>query len=191
MKNLLILSLTLSFASATFAQADTSNANQAVNGLPDGKWIQYFDYSKGLEVGTEDKSSPFYRVTMYKAGKHVGTVKEYYRTGELWYEAFYNNDWTKMVQKDYYLNGKLILRDSILDDKGNNKIETYYSNGKLDTKFVITINILGDCTVDLQNPDGSLGLRLIGVISGDIQKYNETSGSMKMAWSHTYDRNQG
>src|ERR1700722_19534433 len=107
MKNFLILSLTLSFASLTFAQADTSNANQMVNGLPEGRWIQYFDYRKGVEVGSEDHSSPFYRVTMYKAGKHTGTVKEYYLpTGELWYEAFYNSDWSKIVQKDYYANNK-------------------------------------------------------------------------------------
>ena len=100
MKNFLILSLTLSLASTTtFAQVDTSNANQIVNGLPEGNWIQYFDYRKGVEVGSEDHSSPFYRVTVYKAGKHIGTVKEYYRTGDLWYEAFYNKDWSKIVRK--------------------------------------------------------------------------------------------
>jgi antitoxin component YwqK of YwqJK toxin-antitoxin module len=191
MKKILILSLILSFTSAAFAQADTSNANQTVNGLPEGKWIQYFDYRNGAEVGSEDKSSPFYRVTMYKAGKRFGSVKEYYKTGDLWYEAFFNSDWSTVVQKDYYSNNKLILRDSILDDKGNHKIETYYGNGKLDSKFVITINVLGDCKVDVQNPDGDLGVELIGVISGEIQQYDETSGYIKMAWLYSYDQNKG
>jgi len=187
MKKILILSLTFSFASTAFAQADTSNANQMVNGLPEGKWIQYFEYRKGVEVGSEDHSSPFYRVTMYAAGKHTGTVKEYYRTGELWYEAFYNSDWTKIVQKDYYADNKLILRDSMVDDK-NKKIETYYGNGKLNAQFVITIDPLGDCKVDLQNPDGDLGLEVTGFISADIQQYDENSGYIKMAWVYKYDQ---
>jgi len=190
MKNFLILSLTLSFASAAFAQADTSNANQTVNGLPEGKWIQYFEYRKGVEVGSEDKSSPFYRVTMYKEGKRTGTVKEYYRTGELWYEAFYNTDWTKIIEKDYYADNKIILKDSIVDDK-NQKIETFYGDGKLDSKFVITSNVLGDSKVDVADPDGSLGFELIGVISGEIQKYDDATGYIKMSWLYSYDQTKG
>ena len=78
-----------------------------------------------------------------------------------------------------------------MDDKGNEKIETYYGDGKLDVQFVITGNVLGDCKVDLQNPDGDLGMELVGIISGDIQKYDENSGYIKSAWRYTYDKNNG
>jgi antitoxin component YwqK of YwqJK toxin-antitoxin module len=191
MKNFLILSLTLSFATAAFAQADTTNANRTVNGLPDGKWIQYFNNWKGAEVGAYDNKAPFYRISMYKAGKHIGTVKEYYRTGELWYEAFYNSDWTKVIQRDYYSNGKLILRDSAMDDKGNEKITTYHDDGKVDAKFILTINVLGDCKLDILDKDGDLSIEETGVISSEIQKYDETTGNLKMVRVFTYDQNKG
>jgi len=191
MKKFLILSLTLLFASAAFAQADTTNANRTVNGLPEGKWIQYFDCRNGFEVGASDNSAPFYRISMYKAGKHVGTVKEYYKTGELWYEAFYNSDWTKVIQRDYYSNGKLILRDSAMDNKGNEKITTYHDDGKVDAKFILTINVLGDCKLDITDKFGYLNLEETGVISSEIEKYDETTGKLKLVRLFTYDQNKG
>ena len=62
MKYFLALILSLSFSLAVFAQADSGFTNKAeatnqmVNGLKEGKWLQYFKTKDGLEVETKNKN---------------------------------------------------------------------------------------------------------------------------------------
>jgi antitoxin component YwqK of YwqJK toxin-antitoxin module len=63
--------------------------NLRVNGKKEGKWVEYFDLKKGVEIETKNKNAPIYRLTVYKAGKPNGIVREYYRNGELCNETLY------------------------------------------------------------------------------------------------------
>ena len=91
----------------SFAQQDTgftdkSEAkNLTVNGLKDGKWIEYFKVKDGFEVETKSKSAPVYHLAVYSAGKPVGVVKGFYKKGKLKSVIPYVDGIINGVRKEY------------------------------------------------------------------------------------------
>src|ERR1700722_8015952 len=69
--------------------------NLIVNGLKEGKWIEYF----GNDVITNDTTSttntPYYRLTVYKASRTYGIEREYF-----------NTESNQLFDETPYVNGK-------------------------------------------------------------------------------------
>ncbi len=156
MKPFLLLILSLCFAIPAFAQADSgfthkSEAkNKIVNGLKEGKWLEYLDETETVITDTTKITdtgivAKYYRLTIYKAGKHFGIVRYYYKYSDgeeiLFREIPYSEGKINGVYKEYYPTGALhreypytngkengLAKDYL--DSGDVKEETKYLNGK-------------------------------------------------------------
>jgi len=144
MKVFLILILFFSFRITAFAQADSGFTNKAeatnqlVNGVKEGKWIEYLKFKKDSQVEAKSKHAPFYRLTIYKAGKPEGIMREYYKNGKLWSITPYDNGVIAGVRKVYTENGDLMLIDTIENGKENGIIKLYYKSGKVMAESLFT-----------------------------------------------------
>src|SRR5579863_6711406 len=91
-----------------FAQQDSGFTNKAeaknlmVNGLKEGRWIEYSDASNHY---TQDTNSPYYTLSTYKAGNLYGIVREYYKSGNICIETPYVNGKKNGIERGYYKNG--------------------------------------------------------------------------------------
>lgn len=144
MKTLLFLIFLSYISTATFAQQDSGFTNKAeatnlmVNGIKDGKWIEYEDENGNY---TRKESSVFYELTIYSAGKSTGIARRYYNNGVLESESPYKNGKIDGTSK-IYLSGKVVreipYKDGKIDglaryyyDTGILSAETPYTNGKI------------------------------------------------------------
>ena len=136
MKVLLILILSL-FTLSAFAQEypDSGFTNKAeaknltVNGLKEGKWVEYADDSN---LGTSDTNAPYYMLIVYMKGKPRGKLLEYYKSGKLYIESpLLVNDNLNGVAKEYYENGHLKEETPYINDKRNGVEKEYYESGIL------------------------------------------------------------
>jgi len=126
--------------------------NLTVNGLKEGKWVEYIDSS--FKIST-DTTSPYFMLTIYKAGMRSGTVRKYYKTGPLMeetpftasgeyvygsYSQYYENGQVKWIEpyfdstlngivKEYYVNGVIEQEIPYLKGKKNGVAKLYYENG--------------------------------------------------------------
>jgi len=148
MKTLLLTTLSLAFTFTVSGQQMTSDTNgftnkaeaknQMVNGLKDGKWLEYYNQTGHIVQTDRD----FYRLTMYKAGNPIGTVREYYNSGNLYFERTYANGKLNGVAKDYYLNGKLKQETPYTDGKVNGMTKAYYKGGSKQNEIPYTMDKL-------------------------------------------------
>ena len=104
-----ILIISLSFSLIAFGQADSLGfinkaeaKNLMVNGLKEGKWVEYLDF-KGRT--TSDTNAPDYMLTIYKKGVPIGIVR--------WYTKLQT-----LEQKVYYNDG-IIDSSKLFDEQGN------------------------------------------------------------------------
>ncbi len=135
-KALLFLCFVVLFSGSAFAQealSDSGFTNKAeaknlmVNGLKEGKWVEYFDADEeGQGINTH-----YYILTVYKAGNKYGIEKCYDSNGILLRKYLYENGEKNGVAKGYYESGKLYWEATFKDGKINGLHKTYYSNGKL------------------------------------------------------------
>ncbi|MGP8216566.1 MAG: hypothetical protein ACLQQ4_13445 [Bacteroidia bacterium] len=80
--------------------------NLIVNGLKEGKWIEYYTfetktlnsnpYKLGVHILTTDTNAPYYDLGVYKAGKLNGIVR------------YYQNKSNKYMFYHYFINGEII-----------------------------------------------------------------------------------
>ncbi|HTB07840.1 MAG TPA: hypothetical protein VK806_12880 [Bacteroidia bacterium] len=120
MKPLLTLILFLSLGIAAFGQdyPDSGFTNKAeaknlmVNGLKEGKWIEYAD-DKGF---TEDTTAPYYLLIVYKKGKTFG-ITRLYVFGRLHDETPYVNGIPNGTEKTYNDDGTLRMIVTFRDGK--------------------------------------------------------------------------
>lgn len=145
MRFFLLLILSLAFAFTTFGQSDSSGftnkdsaKNQMVNGAKEGKWVEYFKVSDKLEVETNNRNAPIFRLTVYKSGNPVGIVREYYKNGKLKSEIPYNKGDINGVEKEYAENGELVVIDTLVNGQGSGEIRVYYGNGKIKIEYPFT-----------------------------------------------------
>jgi antitoxin component YwqK of YwqJK toxin-antitoxin module len=156
------------FAFAVKAQQGFTNKaeakNELVSGLKEGKWVEYLDVGS---IVTKDTSVPYYRLTVYKAGKPFGIVREYhkggkiaseipyvegringvekwyYDNGALWLEIPYTNNTINGVQKAYFEDGKLNWETPYTGGIKNGVGKEYYANGKLKSETVYASDVAG------------------------------------------------
>jgi antitoxin component YwqK of YwqJK toxin-antitoxin module len=159
MKTLIIYFSLLAFSFSLAAQDSlgfTNKAeakNQVVNGLKEGKWVEYVDREGYLT--TDSNTGPYY-LNVYKAGKHYGisryysmdrktvietpyneygeingTEKVYDQNGLIWQETPWINNKKNGVEKAYSDNGTPIHETPFTNDRISGVERLYYGSGKL------------------------------------------------------------
>lgn len=157
-KAFFILSIFSFFAVTTIGQQDSGFTNRAeaknlmVNGLKEGKWVEY------LRRDSTATDTTWYKLSIYKAGmiigksriyydgeygKYVaeeipyingkinGISKEYYKGGKLKYEIPYTNNKINGVMKGYWETSALAGKYPYTNDEKNGVVKGYYENGRL------------------------------------------------------------
>jgi antitoxin component YwqK of YwqJK toxin-antitoxin module len=140
----------------------TEARNLYVNGLKDGKWVEY-DYDN--ELYTNGPTA--YVLTIYKNGKPEGVVNRYsmHSDHSLIARTIYKNGEKNGTEKAYYYSGKLSL-------EGN------YINGKLDGDYK-SYNLLdGELEMELKYLNGR-------VLMKKVYYHN---GSGKVSYEEQYDK---
>ena len=135
MKSKIIFLLPIMFVlqlSSIIAQNGFTNKeeakNELVNGLKQGKWIEYVDpYWK---ITTKD-SSKGYLLTVYKDNKPQEIQRGYYIIGKLWAETPYADGKINGIKKEYYESGKILGEITYTDGKINGINKWYYESGKI------------------------------------------------------------
>ncbi|HTA26328.1 MAG TPA: hypothetical protein VK809_00960 [Bacteroidia bacterium] len=158
MKHFLILIVSLSFSIAAMAQDSLGFTNKAeaenrmVNGLREGKWVEYIKYDSvttdsnwyalsiykgghiiGISQVYYDGEYGKYKAfeTPYANGRENGKGKEYYSSGKLKQEVPYINGKKNGIAKGYWESGSLAAEYPYIDDKRNGIVKGYYENGIL------------------------------------------------------------
>jgi antitoxin component YwqK of YwqJK toxin-antitoxin module len=137
MKPLLILIISLLIACNNMPEQGFTNKAEAknlmVNGLKEGKWVEYTD-DVGIvitDMQDTDREWSFYKLTIYKAGKPYGIVRQYYRNGKLEGECPYVQGKRNGVEIWYYQSTKLRQKETWKNDTLNGEFKDYYESGKL------------------------------------------------------------
>jgi antitoxin component YwqK of YwqJK toxin-antitoxin module len=123
-----------------FAQQDSGFTNKAeaknqmVNGLKEGKWVEFVNYDDS--VVTDSTYIPYYRLSIYRAGKLSGKVRKYLRSGILIVEAYYIEGKLNETYKFYWMNGKLRNATPYINDVINGTVKEYYENGELQSETI-------------------------------------------------------
>ncbi len=165
----LILILSLSFALSVSGQSMSDSLgftnkaeakNLKVNGLKEGKWVEYEAYTidsttydttkegifamgwSGLHIVPADSNPARYKLTIYRAGKPFGIERDYYINGKLSSEHRYYNGKLNGVTRVYYESGKLLRTIPFTNGVRVGLEIDYYESGKIHSK-----------TID--NPDGA------------------------------------
>jgi len=146
--------------------------NQLVDGLKEGKWVEYLDVGS---VVTKDTTVPYYRLTVYKAGKPFGMVREYHRNGNLASETPYIDGKINGVEKWYYDNGALWLEIPFANNIINGVQKDYFQDGKFNWEIPYKAGIKNGIGKEYY-PDGKL--------KSETAYANDLAGATK-----TYDEN--
>ncbi len=161
---LLLVGSLLVFHFSLFAQNGFTNkaeaTNKTVNGLKEGKWLQYIDIWG--DTTTSAKEAFGYGLIEYKLNKPFGVVRYYfasdtitgtnrgkfvyavpaidltdvvktyyYDSGKLHSETTYANGKKDGVEKKYFADGKIQEEAPYKNGLMNGTDKTYYENGKL------------------------------------------------------------
>jgi antitoxin component YwqK of YwqJK toxin-antitoxin module/tetratricopeptide (TPR) repeat protein len=117
----------------SFAQFPVSPNKLDANGKRTGHWTLLLDSTFTKEVKDPD-SVRFYRLLKYEAGKPVGKVRDFYRTGRKQWEAnviSINPDIADGEAISYHENGKVKYKSSYTKGKAEGAYDEYSVNGKL------------------------------------------------------------
>jgi antitoxin component YwqK of YwqJK toxin-antitoxin module len=120
--------------------------NKMVNGIKDGKWVEYdtcYTYSAKGDTIPELCS---YTLTVYKAGTPFGVQRLYDSTGRLTCEIPYKSGKENGIERRYNDNGKLSSETTYLNGKRNGVEKDYYDNGKLKTQILYKFGKAGETT---------------------------------------------
>ncbi len=131
MKFLFIAILSFFFSGISFAQEIFTNRSEAENkykdSLKEGKWIEY--YNRNGQV-VNDNSADYYRLTIYKAGKPDGKVREYFDARHIKTEMTYVNGKLNGTVKQYFESGKLYREIPYFNGYIDGYLTEYYESGK-------------------------------------------------------------
>jgi antitoxin component YwqK of YwqJK toxin-antitoxin module len=119
--------------------------NKVVNGLKEGKWLEYLDESENVIADTTKISdtgiaAKYYRLTLYKADKPVGVARQYYLlpgANILFRETPYTNGKINGVYKEYYPDGLIHREYPYTNGTENGLAKDYWDGGdvKSETKY--------------------------------------------------------
>jgi antitoxin component YwqK of YwqJK toxin-antitoxin module len=102
--------------------------NQLVNGVKEGKWVEYFD---SLEKPAKDTNAPYYKLIQYKAGMPVGIVRLYDKGGILNSETPYKDGKANGIEIQYDEAGNIFGKTPYVNGLRNGMREEYWENGKM------------------------------------------------------------
>ena len=145
---ILIFSLFISFVASCQQPIDSGFTNKAeaenkmVNGLKEGKWVEYLGYrydsnikgwlaSLSLHVIPKDSNPRYFRLVVYTMGKPLGIERGYYMSGKKWYEVQYSNGKKNGIKKEYYESGEFESQTPYINGLVVGTIKRYYKSGKL------------------------------------------------------------
>jgi antitoxin component YwqK of YwqJK toxin-antitoxin module len=138
MKTKFAFIIALLIATVSFGQTDTlgftSKAeanNLMVNGLKEGKWVEYFDTVKGLSRPTKNSKAVRYRLVIYEDGRLTGIQWMYWKDGTLYSRVRYEYGKANGVAKWYYENGAVKRECPYTNDLLDGIVKEYYEDGKL------------------------------------------------------------
>jgi antitoxin component YwqK of YwqJK toxin-antitoxin module len=142
-------------SSLVFAQQDSGFTNKSeaknlmVNGLKEGKWVEYFTVDN---IQAKDTSNQIYfRLVVYKSGLQNGIAHEYYPTGELYSKTAYKNGQESGIVKYFYKSGKLEQETHFSNGKENGINKVFYENGKVRSITIYTNGVEGKTTNYFEN----------------------------------------
>jgi antitoxin component YwqK of YwqJK toxin-antitoxin module len=161
------LTMSIGFSQTTNSGFTNRNEakNQTINGLKEGKWVEY-KYDEGGP--TTDTNASVYTLTIYKAGKPDGMVRMYYKH-QLVSESPYVKGVKNGVEIDYYDKGGALQQKMPYVDGKRNGIDTgYYKDGK-----IMSIATYKDDTYD-----------------GTMKSYYE-NGTLKSEWPYQQGKLNG
>ncbi|HTB32418.1 MAG TPA: hypothetical protein VK808_10355 [Bacteroidia bacterium] len=153
MKKSLLIIISFGFAlnaigqQASYDEGFTNKAeakNQLVNGVKDGKWVEY-DTCYGNNPNNDTIGEICgYKLTVYRDDKPVGVIREYSIDGKIKSEIPMKSGKENGTENRYYDSGKLHLETPYVNDKRNGTVKEYYENGKLKTETIYTNNKAGE-----------------------------------------------
>jgi antitoxin component YwqK of YwqJK toxin-antitoxin module len=118
----------------------TEAKNIMLNGLKEGKWIEYLTVNDNGTLMADSSSASFYRLTIYKAGKPCGVVKEYTIKGVLLSETPYSWGKRNGVSKEYCSRNGNLLYEDIYNNGRHAMTKFYNENGKLQCVTTYYVN---------------------------------------------------
>lgn len=161
--------------------------NQLVNGLKNGKWIEYrdanFNYISSIE------NAAYYNLNIYKAGLKINKSWGYYISGELFSESTFINGKINGVSKNYYKNGVLKVETSFVNGMANGTNTEYYESGKL-LRISNFVNDKENGTTKTYYENGTLKAEktwINGVKNGLNKEYYQNG---QISIEKTYDNDQ-
>ncbi|HTB32307.1 MAG TPA: hypothetical protein VK808_09800 [Bacteroidia bacterium] len=125
--------------------------NLMVDGVKDGKWVEYGFLFWIIRFDTLD-----YTLIEYKHGSPVGIVREYYMDGKLKGEVQYDKVGKRIgVARGFYKNGVMNAENNFMNNQYNGTAKAWYSNGVLDSEATY-INGEENGIVRHYHPNGKL-----------------------------------
>jgi len=109
--------------------------NKTVNGLREGKWLEYFGVDNRAAVSTDQKHATAYTLSIYKAGKTIGST-QFYMDGKIMAERVYRRSKRDTVLRFYYESGKVCTDYPLPKAHTKGTEDTYYENGKLKSETI-------------------------------------------------------
>ena len=135
-KSFVYSSLFILSSSFVFAQQDSNGftnkaeaTNLTVNGLKEGKWVEWYDKKNGIV--TDTLTADFYNLTIYKADKPFGMVRRYNKLGRIMEEDPWGDAGLNGIKKEYFASGKLHSETPYSKGKINGTKKIYYESGAL------------------------------------------------------------
>ncbi len=112
--------------------------NSYMNGLKDGKWIEYADVNFNKVT---DTNAPYYILTVYSAGKPCNISRRYFKDGKLRDVFRFKNGLPNGIKTSFYESGKIKDEIPFTDGKINGVARTYYENGHLKGETVYLFGV--------------------------------------------------
>lgn len=111
--------------------------NETINGLKQGKWLEYLKMSSNYQlISTFEDSATYYRLVNYKDDNFEGIERFYEVNGKLLSEVEFVNG--KANIKIYYDNGILRNETPLTNGQANGVVRTFHENGQLSSEKIFT-----------------------------------------------------
>ncbi len=197
-----LLSFVFSFTSALAQYPISPNALDE-NGLRTGYWTIWYD-SAFKEIKNKD-SVRYYRLARYDAGKPIGKVRDFFRSGTKQWDGYLtaiNPDFREGDANWYFENGQLREALTYKQNKANGPYKEFTVNGKLKTVATYK-NDSTEGRYIAYYEDGTVQLDLmmkVSVVNGYAKSYYpngkvqvngfKKNGNTDGPWDEYYDNGQ-
>jgi hypothetical protein len=115
--------------------------NQLVNGLKEGRWIEYLNSEK--KTISDSTGATYYCLSIYANGKVCGVQRHYTVKGVLCQVTPYVDGKTNGILKVYWGNGKIFRIFPYQNGVMNGIVKEYYKSGKIKSEKTFTNGVQG------------------------------------------------